>query len=166
MLAGSLAMSAWGGPKRRVLGVFGFEFLSGLCFMLIGLRPAFWTTAIGAFCAHVTIAVVSGSNQAIWQSKVEPSAQGRVFAAQHMVARAASPLAYLLAGPLADRVFEPLLAAGGPLAGSVGGIVGTGPGRGIGLLFIVMGFLKMAVSTAGYAHPRVRSVEDELPDAI
>jgi hypothetical protein len=134
--------------------------------MLIGLRPAFWPTAIGAFCAHVTIAVVSGSNQAIWQSKVEPGVQGRVFAAQHMIARAAAPLAYLLAGPLADRVFEPLLAAGGPLAGSIGRLVGTGPGRGIGLLFIVMGVCKMAVSAAGYAHPRVRFVEEELPDIV
>ena len=39
MLAGSLVMSVWGGPKRRINGVFGFEFISGLCFMLIGLRP-------------------------------------------------------------------------------------------------------------------------------
>jgi hypothetical protein len=166
MLAGSLAMSTWGGPKRRVLGVLGFEFISGLCFVLIGLRPAFWPTAVGAFCAHVTIAIVSGSNQAIWQSKVEPGVQGRVFAAQHMIARAAAPLAYLLAGPLADRVFEPLLTAGGLLAGSVGRVLGTGPGRGIGLLFVAMGACKMAVAAAGYAHPRVRLVEDELPDAV
>jgi MFS family permease len=166
MLAGSLAMSAWGGPKRRVLGVFGFEFISGLCFMLIGLRPVFWPTAVGAFFAHVTIAIVSGSNQAIWQSKVEPGVQGRVFAAQQMIARGASPLAYLLAGPLADRVFEPLLEVGGPLAGSIGGLLGTGPGRGIGLLFIVMGVFKMVVAAAGYAHPRVRLVEDELLEVV
>jgi hypothetical protein len=165
MFSGSLAMSAWGGPKRRILGVLGFEFVSGLCFILIGLRPVFWLTALGAFCAHVTIAIVSGSNQAIWQSKVEPGVQGRVFAAQHMMARVAAPLAYLLAGPLADRVFEPLLTAGGLLAGSVGRVLGTGPGRGIGLLFVAMGACKMAVAAAGYAHPRVRLVEEELPDA-
>ncbi|MFN2168987.1 MAG: MFS transporter, partial [Anaerolineae bacterium] len=166
MLAGSLVMSIWGGPKRRIDGVFGFEFISGLCFMLIGLRPSFWPTAIGAFGAHVTIAIVSGSNQAIWQSKIEPGMQGRVFAAQHMIARAASPLAYLLAGPLADGIFEPLLASGQPLAASIGRIIGTGPGRGIGLLFVLMGAIKLAVAAAGYAHPRVRFVEDELPDAV
>jgi hypothetical protein len=44
-------------------------------------------------------------------------------------------------------------------------LVGTGPGRGIGLLFIVMGAIKMAVTLIGYANPRVRLVEDELPDA-
>jgi hypothetical protein len=166
MLAGSLVMSLWGGPRRRINGVLGFEFISGLCFMLIGLRPSFWPTAIGAFCAHITIAIVFGSDQAIWQSKIEPGVQGRVFAAQHMIARAASPLAYLLAGPLADQIFGPLLVTDGLLASSIGRVVGIGPGRGIGLLFIVMGAIKMVVTLVSYANPRIRFVEDELPDAI
>jgi DHA3 family macrolide efflux protein-like MFS transporter len=166
LLTGSLLMSIWGGPRRRVNGVIYFELLSGLCFMLIGLSPSFWPTALGAFGAHLTIAVVFGSNQAIWQSKVAPDIQGRVFATQQMVARAAAPLAYLLAGPLADRVFDPLLADGGPLAGSVGQMLGTGPGRGIGLLFVLMGAIKILISLAGQLNPHIRCVEDELPDAM
>jgi len=164
MVLGSLAMSAWGGPRRRIHGVLRFEFLSGLCFILIGIRPAFWPIALGVFGAHCTIAVIFGSNQAIWQRKVAPEVQGRVFATQQMVAKAAMPLAYLLAGPLAEWVFEPLLATGGTLAPSVSAIVGTGPGRGIGLLFVVMGVIKMGVALAGGLNPRVRLVEDELPD--
>ena len=166
MLAGSLVMSIWGGPRRRINGVLCFEFLSGLCFLFIGLRPSFWTTAIGAFGAHVTIAIVNGAYQAIWQSKVAPDVQGRVFASQQMIARAASPLAYLLAGPLADSLFEPLLATHGPLAQSVGRVIGVGPGRGIGLLFMVMGMVKMAATLIAHAQPRIRLVEDELLDAI
>ena len=166
MLVGGVAMSIWGGPQRRIDGVLGFEFLSGTCFLLLGLRPSFWTTALGAFGAHATIAVVLGSNQAIWQSKVAPGIQGRVFATQQMIGRAAAPLAYLLAGPLAENVFEPLLARSGSPKASVGSILGTGPGRGIGLLFIVMGLVKMGLTLAAYARPRIRLVEDELPDAV
>ena len=167
MLVGSLAMSAWGGPKRRRIdGVLHFELLSGLCFLLIGLRPSVWLVAVGAFVAHLTIAVIQGSNQAIWQSKVPPDVQGRVFATQQMIARSSAPLAYLVAGPLTDKLFEPLLAFGGPLAKSIGPITGVGPGRGIGLLFIVMGILKVMVTLGGYLYPRIRLVEDELPDAI
>lgn len=166
MFAGSLLMSIWGGPHRRIDGVLHFELLSGICFVLMGLRPSVWLVAAGAFGAHVTIAVVYGSNQAIWQSKVAPEVQGRVFATQQMVARLASPLAYLLAGPLADRVFNPLLTVGGPLAAGIGHIVGTGPGRGIGLIFLLMGAVKVAVTLIGRANPRVRNVEDELPDAV
>lgn len=165
MLSGSLAMSLWGGPQRRIYGVLNFELLSGLCFFLMGMRPSFWLVALGAFGAHATIAIVYGSNQAIWQSKVAAGVQGRVFAAQQMIASAAAPLAYLSAGPLAERIFEPLLAPGGPLATSVGQVIGVGAGRGIGLLFIVMGAAKISISLAGYLHPRIRFVEQELPDA-
>jgi DHA3 family macrolide efflux protein-like MFS transporter len=166
MLAGSLLMSVWGGPHRRINGVLSFELLSGICFVLIGLRPSFWLVAAGAFGAHVTIAVVLGSNQAIWQSKVAPEVQGRVFATQQMVARAAAPLAYLLAGPLADRVFNPLLTVDGPLASGIGQILGTGSGRGIGLIFLLMGAVKVTVALIGRSNLDIRNVEDELPDAI
>ena len=98
MLTGSLLMTAWGGPRRRVTGVIFFELLSGICFVLMGLRPEFWLVAVGAFGAHITIAIVFGSNQALWQTKVEPKNQGRVFAAQQMFASLASPLAYLWPG--------------------------------------------------------------------
>jgi hypothetical protein len=121
---------------------------------------------MGAFCAHLTIAVIYGSNQAIWQTKAAPDVQGRVFATQRMVAQSARPLAYLAAGPLADRLFEPLLLEGGPLAGSIGQIVGVGAGRGIGLLFVAMGITKVAVTLGGFLYPRIRLIEDELPDAV
>jgi hypothetical protein len=159
-------MSAWGGPRRRINGVLNFEMLSGFCFMLMGLRPSFWPVAAGAFGAHVTIAIVFGSNQAIWQSKVESHVQGRVFATQQMVARCAAPLAYLLAGPLADRVFNPLLTMDGPLAASLGGVLGTGPGRGIGLIFVLMGAIKIAITLLARSDPHLRHVEDELPEAV
>jgi DHA3 family macrolide efflux protein-like MFS transporter len=163
MLVGGLVMSAWGGPSRRINNVIVFELLSGLCFMLIGLRPLAWLVALGAFCAHVTIAIVYGSNQAIWQSKVPPGVQGRVLAVQRMIATSTRPMAYLVAGPLADKVFEPLVAPTGPLAGSIGQIVGVGPGRGIGLLFLIMGVLKVAASLGSYLYSPIRRVEDESP---
>lgn len=166
LLAGSLVMSVWGGPRRRIRGVLQFEALSGLFFMLIGLRPSFWMVAAGAFGAHLTIAIVFGSNQAIWQSKVAPAVQGRVFAAQQMLVRVAAPLAYVLAGPLADRGFDPLLAPGGSLSGILGPIVGVGAGRGIGLLFLVMGMVKVLATLAGWSYRHIRLIEDELPDAV
>jgi hypothetical protein len=84
-----------------------------------------------------------------------------------MIAWSAIPIAYILAGPLADNVFRPLLAEGGPLAETiVGELIGVGPSRGIGLLFILIGLLNIIVPALGYLNPHVRNVEDELPDAI
>jgi len=118
--------------------------------------------AIALFAAPV----INASSQAIWQSKVPPEIQGRVFAVRRLIAQFTAPVAYLAAGPLADRVFEPLLAPGGSLAGSVGRVLGVGEGRGIGLLFVVLGTLLALISVWGYLQPRVRRVEDELPDAL
>ncbi len=83
-----------------------------------------------------------------------------------MICWSCIPVAYVVAGPLADRIFEPLMAADGLLAGSVGQIIGVRPGRGIGLLFITMEILAILLTVAVYRYPRLRFVEEELPDAI
>ncbi len=164
MLVGSLVMSAWGGPKRRVNGVLIFEFVKGIGLVLIGLRPTALIAAIGAATAHFSMPVVNAANQAIWQSKAPAEIQGRVFAARQMIARAAMPIALILAGPLADTVFEPLMADGGQLAGLLGPVFGVGTGRGMGLLFSLMGVLLMLVSILGSLFPAIREVDDSLPE--
>lgn len=166
MLVGTVVMSAWGGPKRRIHGVLGFSMLSGLLIALFGLRPSIPFMAVVGFALMFTMPIINGSSQALWQSKVAVDVQGRVFAVRRMMAMSAIPLAYLSAGPLADQVFKPLLIEGGPLANSVGRILGVGPSRGIGLMFVLIGILNILVVGSGYLHPRVRNVEDELPDAV
>ena len=166
MLTGSLIMTAWGGPKKRINGILSFELVSGVCFILMGIKPSFWPIAVGAFGAHITIAIVFGSNQALWQTKVEPENQGRVFAVQQMIASIASPVAYLLAGPLAEKVFEPMVTSGGIIGQQLGQLIGTEVGRGIGLMFVLMGLIKSTVSIIGYSNPSLRRIEDEIPDAI
>jgi MFS family permease len=165
MLVGSLVMSAWGGPKRRAYGVLNFMLLGGVCILLGGLRPSAPLIAVAAFLFFFGLPIINGCYQTIMQSKVAPEVQGRVFAVNGMIAWSSMPLAYLVAGPLTDHIFEPLLAAGGPLTGSIGRLVGIGPGRGIGLLFIVLGILIVLAVAGGYRYPRLRLVEDELPDA-
>jgi hypothetical protein len=110
--------------------------------------------------------IINGSSQAIWQSKVAFDIQGRVFAIRRMIAWSTMPIAYILAGPLADRVFKPLLVEGGPLADTViGQVIGVGSSRGIGLFFVIIGVLTILVPLIGYMNTHVRNLEDELPDA-
>jgi MFS transporter, DHA3 family, macrolide efflux protein len=165
-LCGSLIMSAWGGPKVRVYGIYAFFMLQGIVLFAAGLPPQVTILAIAAFCFFIGHPIIGGCNQAIWQTKTAPDIQGRVFAMRRMIAWSSLPLAYLAAGPLADRVFEPLLAEGGRLANSVGRIIGTGQGRGVGLLFMVLGAISVLATTAGLLYPRLRRLESELPDAI
>jgi DHA3 family macrolide efflux protein-like MFS transporter len=164
MLVGSVVMSIWGGTVPRIRGILCFEAISGVAFILLGIQPSIMVIALSVFLAHVTIAVIEGSTQSIWQAKVPQAIQGRVFSVQQMLVSGAAPVAYLLAGPLAESVFEPLFMSNGALAHSVGKIVGTGPGRGIGMIFVVMGFLKISMALLMRANRQVRDVEKNLPD--
>jgi MFS family permease len=166
MLVGTLLMSAWGGPKRRIHGVLGFLMLSGFFTSLLGISPLIPVLAVAGFLLMFTMPIINGSSQAIWQSKVAPDVQGRVFAVRRMIAWSMTPLAYIIAGPLVDRVFRPLLLEGGALVNSVGQLIGVGPGRGTGFMFIVVGGVSILVAGVGYLNPHVRNVEDELPDAM
>ena len=55
--------------------------------------------------------LINGSNQAIWQSKVAPDVQGRVFSARRLIAWMTNPISPLIAGTLADYVLEPAMRA-------------------------------------------------------
>jgi MFS transporter, DHA3 family, macrolide efflux protein len=140
--------------------------LVGLFMALIGLRASIPLVTASLFLCLVFYPITTSSNQAIWQSKVAPDVQGRVFAIRQAFTLATPLLAYLVTGPLADGVFEPLMRVGGPLAGSVGQIIGVGPGRGAGLLFISAGLFLVLASVLGYLYPHLRRVETELPDAV
>lgn len=163
-LVGGLLMSTWGGPKRRIHGVFGGAFMVSICMALAGVAPS-WPVIAGALCG-VTLAApfVGASSQAIWMAKTPPQLMGRVFAMRKLLAMSALPIAMAVSGPLAERVFKPLMMPGGALAGSVGQWIGVGESRGIGLLLIVAG-LSVAVLTAlVFLVPSIRNIEDILPD--
>ena len=164
MVAGSILMSAWGGPKRRIYGVLGGDIFLGLALILFGLRPSFALIVAGGVLAFFVLPIANGSSQALWQAKVEPDLQGRVFAVRRVLAQIAGPVALLMAGPLADNVFEPLLQEGGALADTVGNVIGVGPGRGIAFLFIILGVSSIIFTIIAYLYPRLRNVEDEIPD--
>lgn len=164
-LAGGLLISAWGGPKQRIHGVLTGMIVSGLFgIAVIGLGRTLPLWVVGAFVTFVAMQVVNASNQAIWQSKIPPHLQGRVFSVRRMIAQISAPLAVLLAGPLADRVFEPAMMPGGILAGIFGGLVGTGPGAGMALIFVFMGIFTSIVGLIGYLVAAVRRVEELIPD--
>ncbi|MBW4632946.1 MAG: MFS transporter [Iphinoe sp. HA4291-MV1] len=130
MVVGSLIVGTWRGGQHRINRVFGFMLLCGLCILVAGLRPSAPLFATTTFFFLLSLPLISGSAVVIFQKKVPLSIQGRVFALNTALAGASLPLGYALAGPLADRIFEPLMASNSPLAGSIGQIIGVGPGRG------------------------------------
>lgn len=168
MLVGGLIMSIWGGPKsRRIWGVIAAIALSGFGYLLAGLRPSTLLIASAQFVILFFIPISAAISQAVWQMKVAPEIQGRVFAIRGMIAFSIMPVANIAAGILADKVFEPLMAHGGILSGTIiGATIGVGAGRGIALIFIISAFFLWLSSLYAFATPRIRNLEVEIPDAI
>ncbi|MCT7989057.1 MFS transporter [Laspinema olomoucense] len=166
MLVGSVAISIWGGTKPLIRGIFAFDILAHLCILALGWRTDATLFSLAMFLFFFSVPIINSSVFTILLRKVPPAIQGRVFATMQAIALSCIPLAYVVAGPLADRIFEPLMAADGLLAGSIGQILGVGPGRGIGLLFITMEIIAILVTVSIYRYPRLWFIERELPDAI
>ncbi len=164
-LVGGIIMSVWGGPKRRVNGIFVGMFLSAIFGQaILGLGQGIVVWSIGAFMLMFFVPFINGSNQALWQTKVQPDLQGRVFAVRRLIAQITAPLGILLVGPLADHVFEPSMMADGLLAPIFGDWVGVGAGAGMGLMFVITGSLGAIGGLCGYILPVIRNAEDILPD--
>jgi MFS transporter, DHA3 family, macrolide efflux protein len=162
---GGLLMSAWGGFKRKVNGVLlGFSLAAIFGVIVMGLGQAAIVLVVAAFFNMFFTPLINASNQAIWQMKIPPDLQGKVFAARAFIARIAAPVSMLLTGPLADYVFEPAMQPNGSLAPIFGRLVGTGDGAGMGLMFVIFGSLVILVSVIGYALPFIRDVDSRIPD--
>jgi MFS family permease len=164
-VVGGLTLAWWGGLKRRVHGVLGGWFLTSLFGSIgLGLGQILPVWIVGGFLASLVGVYINASNQAIWQTKVPPDLQGRVFSARLLIAQIVGPIGVLIAGPLADKIFEPAMREGGSLAGTFGGLVGVGPGAGMALILVITGIMAAGVGAGGYLFPAIRNAEDILPD--
>lgn len=162
---GGVLLSAWGGPKRRVRGILlGLVAMGLLGQVLLGVGRGVVIWAAASFFIQAIAPIVNGSSQAIWQSKVPPDIQGRVFSVRLLIAQITAPLAMLLAGPLADRVFEPAMHVDGALARTFAPLVGSGPGAGMALMIVGAGLLSAVVGVGGFFFPAVRNAETLIPD--
>ncbi len=166
MLLGSILLSSWGGPKRnKIRTILIFTILNGLGLGLTGIHSSPIVIAIGFFVMLFFVPLVSGTSQAIFQLLVPPDLQGRVFAMRSMISRSIMPLAFLTAGPLADRVFEPLMQVNGALGRSwIANLIGAGAGRGIGLLFLLCMLGELAAIAWAWSNKSLRALDfDGLP---
>ncbi len=163
---GSFLITTWGGFKtKKVRGVILGWLVFGLSTVLFALAGNWIWWAVFNFIGFLFIPMVNTSNQAIWQEKVPPDLQGRVFSVRRIFAQVVMPLGMLISGPLADYVFEPAFKTptqGLPLF--LSRWFEPGVGAGMGVLIFISGVLIVLISFLGYIIPTVRNVETLIPD--
>ena len=149
-----------------MLGIYINELFTVAACFLLGSTTNLYLLGLGVVLAFICFPISNTCSQVIWQQKTAPDIQGRVFSFRRVIAFSTIPIAYLVAGPLADKVFNPLLVENGKLSGSIGKIIGIGPGRGIGFMYLFVGIMILVITVIGYTYSQLRNVEIELPDMV
>ncbi len=112
----------------------------------------------------MTFPVILGCNDALWQRKVPPDIQGKVFSFRPLFAGIPLAISILISGPLADYVFEPMMREGSPAAVVLGPFFGTGEGRGIAVLLFMLGALCVLLALGGLMNKSIRQADILLKD--
>ena len=109
------------------------------------LRSSIVLLGIGMFVWLLLMPVIEAAEQTVLQRSIPFERQGRVFGFAQLVENAAAPLTAMAMGPLAERFFMPFM-TDGQGADWIGGWFGTGPERGLALVFTLAGLLGIVVT--------------------
>ena len=163
-LAGTVLMAIWGGTKRRVQTMMPGLAILGVALAFLGMAQQPLPMALMLFIMALFPPINNVSIISLLQIKVPPQLQGRVFAAISQISMTLIPLSYLVTGPTADNVFEPLVNT--PAWSAFGTLFGNSAGAGMGLMMTISGIAITVVSLTIYSMPIVRNLETLLPDYV
>jgi MFS family permease len=141
MVAGSLVMAAWGGPRRRIAAILAFQLVEGGSLVLGGARPSLAVLCVAAFAYGLVIPLTFGCARIIWQVKVPHAMQGRVAALRNAIVMLAIPVGYAAAIPLAHVL---------------------APAR----VVVLMGLVTCATAVAVFAFVPYRRIETDVDDLL
>jgi MFS family permease len=161
---GSIGLAVTGGPARRMNGVLLATAGAGIGMAIISLRESAMLAGVGFFIIGLGLAFIMGLPRIIFQTKAAPIVLGRVFSIWSAVTVTTQSAGILMAGPIAERLFKPLMAEGGALAGTFGTLLGVGDGRGMALIFLTAGTVIVLVTLLAALVPSIRLLEDDIPD--
>jgi DHA3 family macrolide efflux protein-like MFS transporter len=142
MLAGGLALGAWGGFKKRTVTIFASIFLMGASLVVAGLLPANGFIVFAICCCVMGFSgpFYSGVQTALFQERIEPQVLGRVFSLTGSVVSLAMPIGLAISGLFADRL-------------------------GVSPWFLVSGILIAGISLLRAVFPAIRGLDSDTGKA-
>ncbi len=156
ILLGGLSIER-GYAKLLSASLFG----AGVFMTLFGLRENIWLIGVSGFLFFAMLPFANASLDFLIRTNIDNKLQGRVWGLIGLISQLGYVVVYASSGLMADYVFAPMLLPDGALAQSVGKIVGTGAGRGIGFLIVLAGLLLCVVSAVLSRMKSVNGLEAE-----
>ncbi|WP_373485313.1 MFS transporter [Acetobacterium malicum] len=159
MMVGSIGISMVKQPKSYVgmlsIGLFG----CGVFFALIGISKNLVLIAGFGFMMFVFMPAIQIGAEVLIRTNLDNRLQGRAFGLIGLITQMGYILAFIAAGILADRIFEPLMQGNTELALKIGTVIGYGAGRGNALLIIITGIGLAVVGIIVYRLKNIKNLE-------
>lgn len=159
MLASSLLLGGISVRRGYVRMLCAALFGAGICMALFGLRENLLLIGVSGFLFFGMLPFANAGLDVLLRTNIKNDVQGRAWGLIGLISQLGYVAAYAVSGVLADHVFTPLLMQGGALAGSVGRVLGTGAGRGIGFLILLAGALLCVTAVILSGMDSIRQLE-------
>ncbi len=142
---GGVYISKYGLGKNPLVTLFRVNIILWIVCIFFTVQPSIILLSVGFIIWMSLVPFVEATEQTVFQGVVPPERLGRVFGFAHSVEQAASPITAFFIGPIAQYVFIPFMTTGAGVK-LIGSWFGTGPGRGIALVFITAGIVGLIVT--------------------
>jgi MFS transporter, DHA3 family, multidrug efflux protein len=142
---GGLYISKYGLSKNPIKALFLINIILWIDCIFFTIVPSIVLLSIGMLIWMFFIPFIEATEQTVFQKVVPKERLGRVFGFAHSVEQAASPITAFFIGPIAQAVFIPFMTTGRGTE-LIGSWFGTGPGRGIALVFMTAGVVGLIVT--------------------
>jgi diaminobutyrate-2-oxoglutarate transaminase len=163
-IVGSILLVVANAQKKLMVWVLALNGCLSLCILVAGLYTSTVVWSICAFLALLTGSASGSCAMALWMRKTPKENQGSIFSLLGVCQLLVASVVVLAAGQIGENVLEPALLPGGAWATSVGSWLGTGKGRGLGLLFIIAGGISTLISFLTLLGSSLRSLDELVSD--
>lgn len=144
-ILGGLYIAKYGLGKSPLRTLFRINIITWIVCIFFTIQPSIILLAAGILIWVCLMPFIEATEHTIIQKVVPYERQGRVIGFAQSIEMAASPVTAFFIGPLAQFFFIPFMTTGAGVA-LIGDWFGTGPGRGIALVFIFAGLIGLMVT--------------------
>ena len=133
--------------------------LGGISLIFGSLRPSIFLLCIFGIISGVSGTVQYTISSGAWLAITNSDIRGRALALRGTIAQMLRPIGVLIAGPLGDYLEFSFYSDNIELLSP---IIGTGPGRGYALLFLLVGILYICVWLMNYQNKNLKSLSNQV----
>jgi DHA3 family multidrug efflux protein-like MFS transporter len=162
MIGGGLVVAKRGLGRSPLRLILAGNLINWVICSVFTVRSSIVLLTVGMVVWLALVPVIEAAEQTVLQRVIPFERQGRVFGFAQLVENAASPITAIMIGPFAETVMMPFMTDGAG-ADAIGSWYGTGPARGLALLFSLAGLIGIVATVIAWtSRPYRRLAEQEL----